>query len=70
LKKGEALGIVGESGAGKTSLAMSLIRTLPSNVIEYSGEMLFKSKNLSILTDEEFRKAFAGRLFQWFFKER
>lgn len=29
VKKGETLGLVGETGAGKTTLAMSILRLLP-----------------------------------------
>jgi peptide/nickel transport system ATP-binding protein len=32
LKKGESLGLVGETGAGKTTMALSILRLLPKNV--------------------------------------
>ncbi len=31
MERGEVLGVVGESGCGKSSLAMALLRLLPSN---------------------------------------
>ncbi len=37
--QGEAVGLVGESGCGKTSVAMSLLRLLPSNSSYISGEI-------------------------------
>lgn len=47
LKKGEKLGLVGETGAGKTTLALSILQLLPKKVgqiasgsIKYDGEEL------------------------------
>ena len=37
--QGEAVGLVGESGCGKTSVALSLLRLLPSNAEYVSGEI-------------------------------
>jgi peptide/nickel transport system ATP-binding protein len=48
IKKGEAFGLVGESGAGKTTTALSTLNLLPKHVghvtcgdIEYSGRSVF-----------------------------
>ncbi len=46
LKKGFVLGIVGESGCGKSVTAMSIMRLLPSNAVIESGEILYNGKNL------------------------
>ncbi len=46
VEKGEALGLVGESGCGKTTLAMALMGLLPRNARLSSGEMLFKGQPL------------------------
>ena len=32
LKKGEAIGIVGETGAGKTTTALAILRLLPETI--------------------------------------
>lgn len=41
LEKGEALGIVGETGAGKSTTALSILKLLPPKVGEIkSGEIL------------------------------
>lgn len=53
--EGEALGVVGESGCGKTSLASALMRLLPRNLAAYSGSVKLDGEELMRLSDEEFR---------------
>ncbi|MGE0038451.1 MAG: ABC transporter ATP-binding protein [Xanthobacteraceae bacterium] len=45
IKERESLGIVGESGCGKTTLARAILRILPSNG-ESSGRVLFRERDL------------------------
>lgn len=52
---GQALGIIGESGSGKTSLAIALMRLLPRNATLVNGTMHFDGKDLGALSDEQFR---------------
>jgi peptide/nickel transport system ATP-binding protein len=56
LYKGEALGIAGESGCGKSTLAYSLMRLVPPPGKLVSGEIVFQGKDITKLSEEEFRK--------------
>ncbi len=57
VSKGETLGIVGESGCGKSVTALSIMRLLPSPPAKVvKGEILLKGKNLLNISDEEMRK--------------
>ena len=55
LDKGESMGLVGESGCGKSSVAMSIMKLMLSNAVVKGGEVLFKGKNLLHMEDEEIR---------------
>jgi len=61
LNRGEAMALVGESGSGKSSLAFAIIRLLPRNVAEFSGEILFHDEELGTvdltkMSEEELRR--------------
>ncbi|MBQ7371888.1 MAG: ABC transporter ATP-binding protein, partial [Blautia sp.] len=54
LKAGETLGLVGETGAGKTTIAKSILQILPKNSVEnIEGEILFEGKNIMEMDDKE-----------------
>ena len=54
--EGEAIGLVGESGCGKTSVAMTLLRLLPDNARILGGQILFQGKDLARLPEHEMRQ--------------
>lgn len=56
LEKGEALGLAGESGCGKTTIAMSILRLLPPNGKIMNGKVIFKGEDLIKLSEYELRK--------------
>ncbi|HEV2963691.1 MAG TPA: ABC transporter ATP-binding protein, partial [Candidatus Angelobacter sp.] len=49
-------GILGESGSGKSSLALSLLRLLPGNARITSGKIQYGRRNLLLLDREELRR--------------
>ena len=56
VEKGQALGLVGESGCGKTSIALSLLRLLPENARITEGRILLNGADIVSLTEEEMRR--------------
>ena len=63
IDEGEILGVVGESGCGKSVHALSILRLLPDppGRIE-SGEVWFDGKDLLTVSDEEIRRVRGGQL--------
>jgi peptide/nickel transport system ATP-binding protein len=56
VEKGETVGIVGESGCGKTMAAMSIMRLLPHRAYIAGGEVRLNGRDLVKLKDDEIRK--------------
>jgi peptide/nickel transport system permease protein len=55
VRAGETVGIVGESGCGKTMTAMSILGLLPGNGRVSAGRILFDGRDLARATERELR---------------
>jgi peptide/nickel transport system ATP-binding protein len=55
IRSGEAYGLVGESGCGKTTVAMSLMRYLPRNAVVESGRISFAGEDVLGASDATLR---------------
>lgn len=63
IRRGETLGLVGETGAGKTSIALSILKLLPvppAKVMD--GEILWCGRDVLKLSDKEMRKIRGGEI--------
>jgi len=56
VEQGEVLGIVGESGCGKSSLATTLLKLLPSNGMIKEGKIVIDGDNLIPMKDADVRR--------------
>jgi peptide/nickel transport system ATP-binding protein len=56
VRQGEALGIAGESGSGKSTIALSLLKILPAGGTIRQGKIIFQGQDLVPLSEKEMRK--------------
>ena len=56
VKSGESFGLVGESGCGKTSVAMTLLQLQPENSVITQGSIKLDGKELIGLSENDLRK--------------
>jgi peptide/nickel transport system ATP-binding protein len=69
LKEGETLGIVGESGCGKSVTALSILRLLPDGIgVIEDGEILFEGRDIVKVSDKEIR-SIRGNKISMIFQE-
>jgi oligopeptide/dipeptide ABC transporter ATP-binding protein len=63
VRKGETLGIVGESGCGKSVTALSVLRLIPNPPGKIvGGKILLEGRNLLDLPEDEMRKVRGGSI--------
>ena len=69
LEKGRTLGLVGETGAGKTTIAKSIMRILPDVAAKITGgEILVDGENVLAKTEDQMR-AFRGKKAAMIFQD-
>lgn len=69
IKRGRTLGLVGETGAGKTTTALSLLRLLPSTTGRIiGGDIIYKDENL-LKIDEIMMRTIRGNLIAMVFQD-
>jgi peptide/nickel transport system ATP-binding protein len=62
LARGETLGLVGESGAGKSTIAKALLGLLPRTVQITAGRIVFGGRDLRTLSDRELNRIFGDEI--------
>lgn len=62
VKEGEALGLVGESGCGKSVTALAIVRLLPENAHVPEGRILLEGQDLRDISQDEMRKIRAHKI--------
>ena len=56
LDQGKSLGLVGESGCGKTTIGMAIMGLLPDNATVTDGKILFEDQDLLKMSKKEIRQ--------------
>jgi oligopeptide/dipeptide ABC transporter ATP-binding protein len=68
VEEGETLGLVGESGCGKSITALSLLRLVPPPGRIVSGRIVYKGVDLTVLPEKQMRR-YRGREIALVFQE-
>jgi oligopeptide/dipeptide ABC transporter ATP-binding protein len=62
LAEGEVLGVVGESGCGKSVTALSIMRLVPAPPARIEGQVLFRGRDLLRVSEKEMRRVRGGEI--------
>ncbi len=68
MDKGESLGIVGETGAGKTTTALSIMSLLPERTARTKGEILLEGRDMLSIPEKE-RRGIRGKEVAMIFQD-
>ncbi len=56
IHKGECIGLVGETGAGKTTTALSILKLLPKYITKVQGDIVFNGEDIMECDEERMRE--------------
>lgn len=56
IERGEIVGVAGESGSGKTTMALAISRLIPTKGSMVKGTVEFEGKNIRTMSETEFRR--------------
>ena len=62
VEEGKALGVVGESGCGKSMTSLSMMRLLPDGAVVQGGEILMEGKNILDMSGQEMQALRGNKL--------
>ena len=62
IERGDTLGIIGESGSGKSTIVMAMLRQLDPRFSKITGRVEFDGQELLTLSDAEFKKLLWKRI--------
>jgi peptide/nickel transport system ATP-binding protein len=62
IERGRTLGVVGESGCGKSVTALAVMRLLPKDTARLSGSVAFEGRELTTLSEREMQDLRGNRL--------
>lgn len=68
IEEGKALGVVGESGCGKSMTSLSIMRLLPLNMVLQGGQILYKGEDLLKKSESDMQKV-RGKEISMVFQE-
>lgn len=68
IEEGEAFGLVGETGCGKTVTALAILRLLPKTARIRGGEIRLEGENLLAKSEEEMNQRIRGRRISMIFQ--
>ncbi|MEI6470844.1 MAG: ATP-binding cassette domain-containing protein, partial [Betaproteobacteria bacterium] len=61
IKQGEVLGLIGESGCGKSTVIKSILGLLPGNASVSQGQIIFKGQDLLKLNESQLSTSIRGQ---------
>lgn len=65
VKPGDTLAVVGESGCGKSSLALAIQRLLPNNVCKFTGKVWLEGEDIFSLSQRELNQRIRWKKISW-----